>query len=245
MSKSGIFVLRIGKENHFSLFGRFMVFLDYSNDGDVKMSALQELSPYFDTYVEKIKKARIQNGMTVSDLAEKSGVPLSTVSKIINGNQSSPNLQNIIALFKTLGISADETFCLRPPTGTEAALTEQVHKEETQRINLQISNSDLLGRLKLSEAEVSHQKEKADFLRAQLAARRPVIYTLLSICVVMAFTLLVYIVLDLNVPDVGFIQYGRPSAAAWIVIGVIIAATIVIAWSIIRAVKKPKKGSKK
>lgn len=244
MSKSGIFVLRIGKENHIFLFGRFMAFPDYLNDGDVKMSAFQELSPYFDTYAEKIKKARIQNGMTVSDLAEKSGVPLSTVSKIINGNQSSPNLLNIIALFKTLGISADETFGLAAPSGNEEALTEQVHTSETARLNLQISNTDLVGRLKLAEAETAHQKEKADFLRAQLATRRPVIYTLLSICVVMAFTLLVYIVLDLNVPDVGFIRYGRPSAAAWIVIGVIIAASAVIAWSIIHNTKQQKKVKK-
>lgn len=208
------------------------------------MSAFQELSPYFDTYVEKIKKARIQNGMTVSDLAERSGVPLSTVSKIINGNQSSPNLLNIIALFKALGISADETFGLAGPSGNEEALTEQVHASETERLNLQISNTDLAGRLKLAEAEAKHQKEKADMLQAQLSTRRPVIYGLMCVSAAMAFTLLIYIILDINVPDVGLIQHGQVSVFAWVVIGLIVISTAVIAWSIIRAVRKPKKVKK-
>ena len=64
-------------------------------------------------------------------------------------------------------------------------------------------------------------------------------------CAVMSFTLLVYIILDANVPDAGFIRYGRPSAAALVVIAVIAAAAIIVAWSIIHAVRKPKKHSKK
>lgn len=202
------------------------------------MSTFQELSPYFDTYVEKIKKARIQNGMTISDLAERSGVPLSTVSKIINGNQSSPNLLNIIALFKALGISADETFGLAGPSGNEEALTEQVHASETKRLNLQISNTDLAGRLKLAEAEAKHQKEKADMLQAQLSTRRPVIYTLMCSCAVMAFTLLIYLVLDFRVSDVGFIINGKLQPAAWTVLCMIVAAVAIIAWSIIHNTKQ-------
>ena len=208
------------------------------------MSTFQELSPYFDTYVEKIKKARIQNGMTISDLAERSGVPLSTVSKIINGNQSSPNLLNIIALFKALGISADETFGLAGPSGNEEALTEQVHASETKRLNLQISNTDLAGRLKLAEAEAKHQKEKADMLQAQLSTRRPVIYTLMCSCAVMAFTLLIYLVLDFRVSDVGFIINGRLQPAAWVGLCMIVAAVAIITWSIIRNMKQQKKVKK-
>ena len=75
-------------------------------------------------------------------------------------------------------------------------------------------------------------------LQAQLKARQPVIYTLLCLCATMSFSLLFYIILDINAPAVGFIQHGKISVVAWIVIAMISVSTVAISWSIIKVIQK-------
>lgn len=103
---------------------------------------------------------------------------------------------------------------------------------------MQLQLVELSGSLDMANAEIKHQKEKADFLRAQLKTRRPVIYTLMCSCAVMAFTLLIYLVLDFRVSDVGFIINGKLQPAAWTVLCMIVAAVAIIAWSIIHNTKQ-------
>lgn len=62
------------------------------------------------------------------------------------------------------------------------------------------------------------------------------------LCAVMAFALLIYLVLDFRVSDVGFIINGNLQPAAWIVLCTIVAAVAIIAWSIIHNTKQQKKG---
>lgn len=98
--------------------------------------------------------------------------------------------------------------------------------------------SETTGELNVSKSEFSHQKEKADMLQTQLKERQPVIYTLLCLCATMAFSLLFYIILDINAPAVGFIQHGKISVVAWIVIAMISVSTVAISWSIIKVIQK-------
>lgn len=209
------------------------------------MSDFQDLEPYFSAYQAEIKKARIQKGLTIAELSESSGVPVSTVAKICAGNQSSPNLYNSAALCRTLGLSLDKLFGLPSASEETAEMQAKVSKLEERARELQLRNVALTGEVENAKSEISHQKEKADMLQAQLSTRRPVIYGLMCVSAAMAFTLLIYIILDINVPDVGFIQHGQFSAAAWFVISLIAVSAGIITWSIIRAVRKPKKGPKK
>ena len=123
-------------------------------------------------------------------------------------------------------------------------LEEKGHELESENHVLKIQNVELIGEVENLKSEVSHQKEKADFLRAQLKTRRPVIYTLMCSCAVMVFTLLIYLVLDFRVSDVGFIINGKLQPAAWIVLCMIVAAVAIIAWSIIHNTKQQKKVKK-
>ena len=109
---------------------------------------------------------------------------------------------------------------------------------ESENHALKVQNVELIGEVENLKLEVSHQKEKADFLRAQLKTRRPVIYTLMCSSAVMAFTLLIYLVLDFRVSDVGFIINGKLQPAACVVLGMIVAAVAIIAWSIIHNTKQ-------
>mgnify|MGYP002516895288 CR=1 FL=1 len=197
----------------------------------------------------KAAKDQAYPKITNQDICDRTNISESAVNNFFRGATKNPSVYLVGDICKALDVSLDEYFKLNSEQAPDLVekirvLEEASNKLEIENHELKIQNVELSGELENAKSEVSHQKEKADFLRAQLATRRPVIYTLLCVCVVMAFTLLVYIILDANMPDVGFIRYGHPSAAAWAVIAVIAAATIIIAWSIIRAVRNPKKVKK-
>ena len=184
--------------------------------------------------------------ITNQDLADATGKSERTVAQFLRGEIPNASCETVALICKEFGVSVDEHYGITmPEPNPDEKLTEKIRTLESENHVLKVQNVELIGEVENLKLEVSHQKEKADFLRAQLKTRRPVIYTLMCSCAVMSFTLLVYIILDANVPDAGFIRYGRPSAAALVVIAVIAAAAIIVAWSIIHAVRKPKKHSKK
>ena len=184
--------------------------------------------------------------ITNQDLADATGKSERTVAQFLRGEIPNASCETVALICKEFGVSVDEHYGITmPEPNQDEQLTKENRMLESENHALKVQNVELIGEVENLKSEVSHQKEKADFLRAQLKTRRPVIYTLMCSCAVMSFTLLVYIILDANVPDAGFIRYGRPSAAALVVIAVIAAAAIIVAWSIIHAVRKPKKHSKK
>ena len=184
--------------------------------------------------------------ITNQDLADATGKSERTVAQFLRGEIPNASCETVASICKELGVSVDEHYGITmPESNPDEQHTKENRTLESENHALKVQNVELIGEVENLKLEVSHQKEKADFLRAQLKTRRPVIYTLMCSCTVMAFTLLVYIILDANVPDAGFIRYGRPSAAALVVIAVIASTAIIVAWSIIHAVRKPKKHSKK
>lgn len=183
--------------------------------------------------------------ITNQDLADATGKSERTVAQFLRGEVPNASCETVASICKELGVSVDEHYGITmPEPGPDEKLTEKIRTLESENNALKVQNVELIGEVENLKSEVSHQKEKADFLRAQLKTRRPVIYTLMCSCAIMSFTLLVYIILDANVPDAGLIRYGRPSAAALVVIAVIAAAAIIVAWSIIHNTKQQKKVKK-
>ena len=183
--------------------------------------------------------------ITNQDLADATGKSERTVAQFLRGEIPNASCETVASICKELGVSVDEHYGITmPEPGPDEKLTEKIRTLESENNALKVQNVELIGEVENLKSEVSHQKEKADFLRAQLKTRRPVIYTLMCSCAIMSFTLLVYIILDANVPDAGLIRYGRPSAAALVVIAVIAAAAIIVAWAIIHNTKQQKKVKK-
>lgn len=189
---------------------------------------------------EKCRKIKETSNprITNQDLAEATGKSERTVAQFLRGEIPNASCETVASICREFGVSVDEHYGIAPPKPSpDEKLTEEIHALESECHALTLRNVELT-------QEVAHQKEKADFLRTQLKARRPVIYSLMCVSVTTAFALLIYIILDVNVPGVGFIRHGQFSAAAWIVIVLIIISTGVIAWSIIHAVRRPKKVEK-
>lgn len=60
-----------------------------------------------ETYIDRIKQLKNEKKMTNDVLAERSGIPLGTLSKILAGMSDSPKLSNIIAIAGALDCSVD------------------------------------------------------------------------------------------------------------------------------------------
>ena len=60
-----------------------------------------------ETYIDRIKLLKSQKKLTNELLAERSGIPLGTLSKLLAGMNESPKLSNIIAICNALGCSVE------------------------------------------------------------------------------------------------------------------------------------------
>lgn len=197
----------------------------------------------------KAAKDQAYPKITNQEICDKTNISDSTLNNFFRGATKNPSVYLVGDICRALDVSLDEYFMLNSEQLPSQDLIDKIHQLEeksreleSENHALKVQNVELIGKVENLKLEVSHQKEKADFLRAQLKTRRPVIYTLMCSCAVMAFTLLIYLVLDFRVSDVGFIINGKLQPAACVVLGMIVAAVAIIAWSIIHNTKQQKKG---
>lgn len=199
----------------------------------------------------KAAKDQAYPKITNQEICDKTNISDSTLNNFFRGATKNPSVYLVGDICRALDVSLDEYFMLNSEQLPSQDLIDKIHQLEeksreleSENHALKVQNVELIGKVENLKLEVSHQKEKADFLRAQLKTRRPVIYTLMCSCAVMAFTLLIYLVLDFRVSDVGFIINGKLQPAACVVLGMIVAAVAIIAWSIIHNTKQQKKVKK-
>ena len=183
------------------------------------MSAIQELAPYIEDYPHRVKAAKEGKHYTISDIIERSGVSASAVNKLLAGTQMEPKLYNSAALCKVLGLSLDELFGLTAPEGSARQTREEMHQ-------LQLENARL-------EAENRMGAERVD-------AQRPVILALLILCAALCAALAGYIAIDAQISNAGLIQGGDPTVVAWSIIVLLVLAVAVIAWAMVRALRRGK-----
>lgn len=88
-----------------------------------------------ETYIDRIKQKKSERKLTNEQLAELSGIPLGTLSKLMAGMSDSPKLSNIIAICNALDCSVDSIVTGMPEntnnytlTADEIGLIEQYRK---------------------------------------------------------------------------------------------------------------------
>ena len=181
------------------------------------MSAIQELAPFIDAYQGRIRKAKDTSGMTLDELIDRSGVSESAVRRLYTGTQSDPKLYYSAAICKTLGLSLDELFGLQPPADSPSELQAKVHALEVENARLAAAN---------------------EVQRTQIKSVHSVCYILVFFCVFFAMSLIAYLVFDAQIKTAGLIQGGRPSVAAWVFIGLIVAAIATVGITIARIMRR-------
>lgn len=181
------------------------------------MTSMEKLAPYFEAYSEKVKRRRNEVGMTISALSDKSGVPYSNVSRVNSGVQANPLLYNEAAIADTLGLSLDDLCGLDHAAGSQSELQERNY-------TLEIDNAKLTATTKAQTA--------------QIRSIHAVCYVLVFFCLVLAMSLVVYLVIDSQVTDAGIIRGGKLSIMAWAFIGLIVTAVIAVGVTISHIIRK-------
>ena len=74
-------------------------------------------------YIERIKKIKNEKKITNDKLSELTGIPLSTLSKIMAGISDSPKLSNIVSIADVLGCSLDYIVNGTPENNNNYTLT--------------------------------------------------------------------------------------------------------------------------
>lgn len=179
------------------------------------MSALDELSDEISAYPNAIRVARAKAGMSNEQLAERSGVPYSTVCKVQSGLQNI-TLPQAAAICATLGVSLDALIGL--PDSRPAAAN--AHEME----------------LKLSdkEGDVRVLEVVNEMLASQLKRLRSGLYVTMVLCALLAVSLVTYMIIDARVPYAGLIQTTGFSGGAWLFIFLVIAAAVVMGGLLLR-----------
>lgn len=142
-----------------------------------------------DEVVRQLREAKDRAGETNRSVAEKSGVPLSSVAKFFSGASQNPSFAMISAFAEALGLSLDAL------AGFHAAEAPPPEPEMQHR-------------LEAAEQELEYTKLYASRLEAGISERRPVIYGLAGLSIFLALAFVAYFVIDVNDPYHGMIREG-------------------------------------
>lgn len=187
------------------------------------MATINEVLPFVDEYPARIRRAKEDRRLTISELAELSGVSQSVVAKTTAGSQVDAKLINAAALCKALGLSLDEVCGLERATETDEGLRRRLHESEVEHARI--------------SGEASAAREQNDALRKRLRTQRFQTVALLCICAMLVVALIAYLLIDLNIRGEGLILFGSPTAVAWGVILLVCIAVLVLGWSALQAIK--------
>ena len=184
------------------------------------MSAIQDIQPNCDRFQNEIRMAKNRKGYTIQRLIEESGVSQSAVNNITAAKQKAPLLYNSVALCKVLDLSLDELFDLRPNISSDKQTMERIHKLESENEKLQALNK---------------------IMQEGLNARRKIIYSLISICVMLLCALIGFVALDIAHTTEGIFRRDGISLIAVVLVSLIIASLGIVVWSVISVYSQAKR----
>ena len=194
------------------------------------MSAIQQIASNIAAYPEIVRRAKEDHRYTNAMVSDLSGVSLSVVSKLMSGSGADPKLYDAAAICSVLDLSLDELFDLDRPPDDPNELLRRIYELELANAKQQIADAELRGQINVLQAEKAGAYNR-------MRDQRSVIYILICACVVLSFALAGYLFIDSRIADAGLIRCGDITALAWIMIALIIAAIVIIGWTVVRVVK--------
>lgn len=165
------------------------------------------------------REAKDALGMTSQELAERSGVPLSTVNNTFAARSRDPSVYTIAPMCAVTGTSIDEYFhiCTR-------ATPEELHQRDLRIAHLE-------GRLE--------QLERAAAATAKLdRQRRTYTIALLCLCVVLVAVVIGYISFDASIGNAGLIQGNDVSVFVFALVAIVVVTVFVMAKLLIGIVRR-------
>lgn len=107
------------------LFPRLMIFPHIKFDYLIKERCRMD-------YLSRLRERKEQSHMTNAEIAERSGVPMPTVTKVLNGSTANPSIETLAHIAQALGTSLDELTGIAPPDNETDPITELMAEKDTR-----------------------------------------------------------------------------------------------------------------
>lgn len=158
-----------------------------------------------DTLKELCRAARDRQNITIQELADETGISISTIGNFFATKSKAPNVYNAGAICAALGVSLDRYF----------GITETLPPED-QMVQLQHDHQNELEIARL-EGGMEQMAKTIDYQRKKVWITKFAIYGLMIVCFIFMAVIVGYIFFDYRIPHQGLIQRGEASIFAWIV----------------------------
>ncbi len=165
-----------------------------------------------DTLKELCREARDRQNITIQDLADETGISISTIGNFFATKSKAPNVYNAGAICAALGVSLDKYFGIEPVITTEDELAQANEQLAHQK---QIHDADV--HIAHLEGGMEQMAKTIDYQRKKTRITQFAIYGLMLVCAIFLAVIVGYIFFDYRVPNQGLIQGGEASIFAWIV----------------------------
>lgn len=158
-----------------------------------------------DTLKELCREARDRQNITIQELADETGISISTIGNFFASKSKAPNVYNAGAICAALGVSLDRYFGITETLSPEDQIAQL---QRNQKSELEIAH--LNGCMEQMEKTIDYQRKKARL-------NKFAIYGLMLVCSMFMAVIVGYIFFDYRVPNQGLIQSGEAGVFAWIV----------------------------
>lgn len=175
----------------------------------------------YDDVVQTIREAKRVSGFTNQQLADAANVPQSTVSKLLaSGCNGNPNAFYLAAICEVLGLSMDALMGISLPQDPDAS------GEKMRSLQVEVAHKEEL--LQERSKQIDLLRERSKLVEGGIRERRPVIYGLTGLCIILAMALMAYVVMDARNPTMGLIRSDGTNIWVYLVAMAIIVTCLFI-----------------
>ena len=158
---------------------------------------------------QALRRAKDQAGETNRSLAEKSGVPEHTVANILSGATQNPTYDQVAAMAVALDLDLNTLDHVQPQTQSAGEAVTQAHLDGANQI-------------------IALYKERLETYERGIRQRNTIICALLGYLAFFAVAFVVYVIMDANNPNYGFIRPNSP-VTPWfyLIVSIPVLATLI------------------
>ena len=173
---------------------KFVKYFSCIDKGDRKMGNKTE----YDEISQIIREAKQERNLTNQQLATAANVPQSFVNKLLAaGTSGSANAFYLASVCEVLGLSLDALMGIPKPENPE-------QEDAIAVLQTEIEHRGALLRERSKQVELL--QERSRLMEAGLRERKPIIYGLTGLCILLAAALMSYVILDARNPSMGLIR---------------------------------------
>lgn len=153
----------------------------------------------YDEMSRIIRHAKHEKNLTNQQLSTAANVPQSFVNKLLaSGTSGSANAFYLASICEVLGLSMDDLMGLSIPQDPDSSV------EKIRSLQADVAHKEEL--LQERSKQIDLLQERSKLLEGGIRERKPVIYGLTSLCIILAMALMAYVVLDAKHPRIGLIR---------------------------------------